>query len=246
MDVVSQKLKSIHFIVIGMVLTATIGCLVPFPSVKSQQDEPLPVILVHGYRQDASSWQIWEPLLQNDGIPYYLASFADGMCGSSEEHASELRQIVEQAKQETGSEKVNIVGFSKGGLDARVYLEDGNNSVENLIMIGTPNGGAPLAYWDFICLPAADDLEFGSQATQATQNPNTNYYTIYGDWIWYLWGIPQYGNTAILGSDDGLVPVWSVNSEDYFVNIGNTLDNHGELQTQNEYGIASSILLSGS
>ena len=86
----------------------------------------------------------------------------------------ELRQIVEQVKQDTGSEEVNIVGFSKGGLNARVYSEDGNNSVENLIIIGTPNGCASLAYWDFICLPAADDLEFGSQATQALQNPNTN------------------------------------------------------------------------
>jgi hypothetical protein len=129
-------------------------------------------------------------------------------------------------------------------LDARVYLEDRNNNVENLIMIGTPNGGAPLAYWDFICYPAADDLEFGSEATQAVRNPNTNYYIIYGDWIWYLWGWPpQYGNPAILGNDDGLVPVWSVNSKSYFTNIGHTFDPHNGLQTVNEYNIARSILL---
>ena len=215
--------------------------------VYGQNEEPLPVILIHGYRQDASSWYIWEDLLQRDEIPYYLANFDDGMCGSSEDHARELGQIVEQVKLETGSEKVNIVGFSKGGLDARVYLEDRNNNVENLIMIGTPNGGAPLAYWDFICYPAADDLEFGSEATRAVRNPNTNYYTIYGDWVYPVWNglfwITQYGNPFIPARDDGLVPVWSVNSKSYFTNIGNTFDPHNGLQTVNEYNIARSILL---
>jgi hypothetical protein len=39
-----------------------------------------------------------------------------------------------------------MVGHSKGGLDARVYLaKSGTYDVANLIMIGTPNGGNPLA-----------------------------------------------------------------------------------------------------
>ena len=39
-----------------------------------------------------------------------------------------------------------MVGHSKGGLDARVYLANsGTHDVANLIMIGTPNGGNPLA-----------------------------------------------------------------------------------------------------
>jgi hypothetical protein len=39
-------------------------------------------------------------------------------------------------------------------------------------MIGTPNGDAPLAYRDTFCIPTADDLKFGSKATQARQNHN--------------------------------------------------------------------------
>ena len=37
----------------------------------------------------------------------------------------------------TGQNQVNIVGFSKGGLDARVYLANdlANDNVANLIMI---------------------------------------------------------------------------------------------------------------
>ncbi|MDN5846215.1 MAG: hypothetical protein L0H53_08075 [Candidatus Nitrosocosmicus sp.] len=119
-----------------------------------------------------------------------------------------------------------------------VYLEDGNNSVKNLIMIGTPNRGAPLAFWDVWCYPAINDLKFESLATQAIQNPNTDYYTIYGNWMRFV-----SGNPYIFGYDDGIVPTWSVNSEDYFMNIGNTFDYHNSLQTQNEYTIARPILL---
>ena len=47
----------------------------------------------------------------------------------------------------TGQDKVNIVGHSKGGLDARVFLAHNitRDDVANLIMIGTPNAGSPLA-----------------------------------------------------------------------------------------------------
>ena len=38
---------------------------------------------------------------------------------------------------------MNIVGHSKGGLDARVYLSNGTHDVANLIMIGAPNAGSP-------------------------------------------------------------------------------------------------------
>jgi hypothetical protein len=124
-------------------------------------------------------------------------------------------------------------------------LENGNNNIKDLIMIGTPNGGAPLASLDLYCYPAVEDLKIGSQATQATQNLDTKYYTIYGDFLWCIWSqfgcITQYGNSWIQGRDDGVVPVESVNSEDYFMNIGNTFDRHNYLQTMNEYDISRSI-----
>ena len=63
------------------------------------------------------------------------------------DHAKELGQIIKEVKMKTGQDKVNIVGHSKGGLDARVYLADNitRNDVANLIMIGTPNAGSPIA-----------------------------------------------------------------------------------------------------
>ncbi|MGI0033882.1 MAG: esterase/lipase family protein [Nitrososphaeraceae archaeon] len=218
---------------------------------ESQPTEVLPVILIHGYRQDESSWNAWEELLSKDGIPYYPASFEDDFCGSAAEHARELVQLVEFIKQEEQSDKVNIVGFSKGGLDARVYLQDDNENVANLIMIGTPNDGAPLAQWDILCDPASEDLEPGSLATKAERNPNTNYYTISANYVgpwwisngfWGFWTKVMNGNPYIPGPDDGLVPVGSVESKPYFHNIGHPSDYHLDLQTENEYRLTRSIL----
>ena len=44
-------------------------------------------------------------------------------CGSSSDHANQLGSIVAQVMNKTGKNQVNIVAHSKGGLDARVYLE---------------------------------------------------------------------------------------------------------------------------
>src|ERR671910_1502574 len=145
----------------------------------------LPVLLIHGYMEDASVWNKWINLLKKDGISaVYPITFkqSDDECGSAAEHAKELSNIIGQIKEETGQNKVNIVGHSKGGLDARVYLANNTNDVANLIMIGTPNAGSPLAESSEVCTPAVYDLRPGAAATEVKMNPNTKYYTIAGEW----------------------------------------------------------------
>jgi uncharacterized alpha/beta hydrolase family protein len=149
---------------------------------------PLPVLMIHGYMEDASVWNKWIDLLKKDGIPaafIYPITFkeSDDKCGSTVEHAQELSNIIEQIKKETGQNKVNIIANSKGGLNARVYLTNNTtNDVANLIMIGTPNAGSPLAESCEIGTPAVYDLRPDAAATKVKMNPNTKYYTIAGDW----------------------------------------------------------------
>ena len=202
---------------------------------------PLPVLLIHGYNSDASAWKKWEGLLKNDGIPFYPITFkqSDDKCGSVIDHAKELNNIVQQIQNITGSKQVNIVGHSKGGLDARVYLTYGTDAVANLIMIGTPNDGSPIAEISDPCKPAVYDLRPGSNATKAKMNPHTKYYTIAGDWAP---GIQ--GNPAIPGNDDGLVAVASVESQDYFKNLGHTSYRHEKLLEENDiYNLVQGILI---
>jgi len=202
----------------------------------------LPVILIHGYKENSKIWSMWENLLYQNNIPYCTISFQQSIdpssdydaCGSAADHAKDLAQIVQYVKQVTGQEKVNIVGHSKGGLDARVYLANTNTpDVANLIMIGTPNAGGLGADFNFFdsCIPAAGDLTSNAPDTKAVPNMHTNYYTIAG----ICWPFPV--------PNDGFVAESSVDSLSYATSLGNTSHCHTSLLNQDEYQETLPVLL---
>ena len=82
------------------------------------------------------------------------------------------------------------------------------------------------------------DLRPGANATKAKINPNTKYYTIAGDWLPNI-----QGNPAIPGNDDGLVSVTSVESQEYFQNLGHTPHRHEQLLEEDEYKLVQPILI---
>jgi triacylglycerol esterase/lipase EstA (alpha/beta hydrolase family) len=152
--------------------------------------KPLPVLLIHGYASDVQVWSKWEDLLKKDNITFYPITFykSDDKCGSAADHAKELNLQVQQILNNmpaSSPKQVNIVGHSKGRLDARLFLANNtftnNKAVANLIMIGTPNAGSPIAQSSNICEPAVEDLKPGAADTKVRMNPNTKYYTIAGD-----------------------------------------------------------------
>jgi pimeloyl-ACP methyl ester carboxylesterase len=190
-------------------------------------------------------------------------------CGSAVAHASELGQIIEEFKRDTRSEKINIVAHSKGGLDARLYLANNlsNDDVANLIMIGTPNKGSLLA--DRFgstdpCKPAVFDFTTNSPILNVQKNPHTKYHTIAGDWLSFWVPVPIFfppgftfidincpvsawtpleytGRLEIIGRDDGIVPITSVESEG-FIPLGRTNNCHTNLLGEEEYDMARGIL----
>jgi pimeloyl-ACP methyl ester carboxylesterase len=57
-------------------------------------------------------------------------------------YALRLKDLIDKVTSKTNKQKVIIIAHSMGGLVSRRYLQIfGNNSVEQLIMIGTPNNG---------------------------------------------------------------------------------------------------------
>jgi len=244
-----------------------------FPSANGQTENchnlesknALPVLLIHGWNEGSGGqfpihFDEWEQRLDQERIPFCVVIFvqSNDACGSAIDHARELGQIVQNIKSETGQNQVNIVGYSKGGLDARVYLANdlSNKDVANLIMIGTPNDGSPLAtnakswplsYKIFLCWPAIDDLAKNSETTKVPPNANTNYYTIGGDWNpWsgyfncspfsYLWLV--WGSSNIRGEDDGIVPLESAtNTTENFENIDISNNCHTDLLGNEEYNM---------
>ena len=208
------------------------------------QTSSLPVVLVHGYLEDAIVWRTWENLLAEDNIRFYTVTFTnDDECGSAAAHAVELQRIIQKILNSTGYNKVNIAAHSKGGLDARAYLATGTDNVANLIMIGTPNAGSPLPLLNSICAPAILDLRPGASVQDAPRNVHANYFTISGDWLPDVWGLGNGGNFYIPGPDDGIVPVSSVESKSYFKSLGRTSDAHMDLLGPEEYAIARDTLI---
>jgi pimeloyl-ACP methyl ester carboxylesterase len=237
----------------GLIQTAKVFAQTPSTDNSTKTPKPLPVLLIHGYLADASTWSKWQELLKKDGIPAYPITFkqSDDKCGSAAEHAKELSSQIAQIKSQTGQNKVNVVGHSKGGLDARVYLANGTQDVSNLIMIGTPNAGSPLAENNDICAPAIYDLKPGAPDTKVKINQNTKYYTIAGDWnpnagncdLSMLSFAQQSGSSSLPKPNDGLVPLASVESLDYSKSLGHSKSCHTNLLSEYEYGLAKNVLM---
>ncbi|WP_222424782.1 alpha/beta fold hydrolase [Candidatus Nitrosocosmicus arcticus] len=254
-------------VLIPLILVASIAvfaCLLSLQQIYAQvssttspannnSTEPLPVLLVHGYLADASTWKKWEDLLKKDNIPVFPITFkqSDDKCGSAAEHAKELSDQIANVKDQTGQNIVNIVGHSKGGLDARMYLGNNTEDVANLVMIGTPNAGSPLAENNEVCTPAVYDLRPGAADSKVKENPNTKYYSIAGDWnpdagncdLSLFSPIQRGGYDSLPKPNDGMVPISSVESLDYSKSLGHSKSCHSNLLSEYEYGLAKDVLL---
>jgi pimeloyl-ACP methyl ester carboxylesterase len=247
---------------------------------QGQSEKPLPVLLIHGYRSTNEVWNEWVDRLENLGIETEAVSFEDDpatainedKCGSAEDHATKLNQKITDFKAETGKEKINIVTHSKGGLDARVYLANNPSSadVANLIMIGTPNEGSPLAdryYLRDDCKPAVYDLITTSPVLNVGKNEHTKYHTIASNWVseypfvwlpedvncpspsnwfdiagWNFLTFQYVGRYEILEPNDGIVPVDSVEESGEFDSLGRTDNCHTNMFTDEEFQKALGVL----
>ena len=249
-----DKKNNIVTVIIAVISIAIIvsGSFVSIAN--SQSEKPLPVLLIHGYGEDAAIWKKWEDLLKKDGIQFFTITFkdSDDKCGSAEQHAKELEKRVQDVKQQSGAQKINIVGHSKGGLDARVFLDiTDTTDVANLIMIGTPNAGSPLAENNHMCAPAIYDLKPGAADTKVKMNPNTKYFTIAGDWdpntgncnLSLFSFAQQAGSSSLPKPNDGMVPVSSVESLEYSTSLGHSKSCHSNLLSEYEYGLAKNLLI---
>ncbi|TDR46744.1 hypothetical protein DFR29_103280 [Tahibacter aquaticus] len=102
-----------------------------------------PVVGVHGIFSGGYIWDaLWVPRLAAFGVP--MTHLNLGALGGISANAAQIATHVEAVKRRWGVDRVNIVAHSKGGLDSREFVEN-NDSVENLLQLGTPNAGSPLA-----------------------------------------------------------------------------------------------------
>ena len=60
-------------------------------------DDRLPIVLIHGYAQNYTVWNTWVRWLEKDNFSniYPIRFQYDDDCGSAQQHASELRDIID-------------------------------------------------------------------------------------------------------------------------------------------------------
>ena len=106
-----------------------------------------PIVLVHGagFRDTTFRIGYWGRIpetLEAQGAKIFYGG-TDGW-GSIESNAEMLKNSIENVLNETGSEKVNIIAHSKGGVDARYMISSMGmaGQVASLTTISTPHHGS--------------------------------------------------------------------------------------------------------
>ena len=134
---------------------------------KALRIAPRPLVLLHGLWSD---YRVWVPTYQNlltTMHSYAWKAYAVGEKASNGamamgrfgedwfedsiyDNADQVARYVKYAQTESNAWHVDMVGHSTGGLVARLYLHklmpqmpDGLPQVRHMMMLGTPNNGAP-------------------------------------------------------------------------------------------------------
>lgn len=102
-----------------------------------------PVLLVHGWN-GSPEWATWRAGLSSRGVPYTATS--PGLNRLPRVGARAVRDSILALQIRYGVDRVNVVAHSQGGLDVRQYMwYDRGKTIDTFLMLGTPNGGAPVA-----------------------------------------------------------------------------------------------------
>ncbi len=153
----------------------------PDDCVEKEETKPDPVIIIPGILtsfnvkvllldQDNNNWtffpvvgNVYRGLIERFEVAGYelgktlFIAHYDWRQPNAESMIEYLIPMIEQAKQASGQDKVDIVAHSMGGLIARQYIRSAqyDNDVDQLITLGTPHEGASDAYiaWEGGDLP---------------------------------------------------------------------------------------------
>jgi triacylglycerol lipase len=110
------------------------------------QGRPGPVLLVPGYGGSTGSLQSLADRLTAEGRDATVVALPGSGTGDLEVSADALGLAVTAALARTGEPSVDVVGYSAGGLVARLWVAHGDSGlVRRVVTLGTPNHGTSLA-----------------------------------------------------------------------------------------------------
>jgi len=110
------------------------------------QDRPGPVLLVPGYGGSTGSLQALADVLTAAGRNASIVALPGDGTGDLHASADALGRAVAAIRTRTGAPSVDLVGYSAGGLIARLWVADGHaDVVRRVVTLGSPHHGTSLA-----------------------------------------------------------------------------------------------------
>ena len=148
-------------------------------SCRPTQERPYPAVIVHGTFGDrASLLDALSFALTGDGYCVFALDYGNRATGPIEESAGELRDFVAQVLEETGAQRVSIVGHSQGGMMPRYYIKNlgGDGLVEDLVGLAPSNHGTTVSgdggSGSTQGCEACDQQQAGSEFLEELNNPD--------------------------------------------------------------------------
>ena len=130
-----------------------------------------PILLVHGLVDNRSVFTLLRRTLLRRGFGRVISVNYSPFTQDVRTAAARLARLVEKTCEETGYEKVHVVGHSLGGVVARYYVQrmGGDARVHTLVTLGSPHAGTVAAH----LLPSrlVRQLRPGSELMQELATP---------------------------------------------------------------------------
>lgn len=138
-------------------------------------DDPLaariPVVLVHGMVDNRSVFAVMRRSLRRRGFAQVCSWNYSPLVRDVQSAAVALGAHIERICQETGHDRVHVVGHSLGGLVARYLVQrlGGDQRIDSLVTLGTPHAGTLWAH--VLPTPLVRQLRPGSALIRELAEP---------------------------------------------------------------------------
>lgn len=106
-----------------------------------------PILLVHGMGDNRSIFTLLRRALRRRGFGRVITLNYSPFTQDVRAAAARLERLVERTCEETGYERVHVIGHSLGGVVARYYVQrmGGDARVHTLVTLGSPHSGTHAA-----------------------------------------------------------------------------------------------------
>ena len=110
------------------------------------QDALGPVLLVPGYGGATAALDVLADALRQSGRDATVVALAGDGTGDLRKQAEVVDEAVQRALERTGAASVDLVGYSAGGVTARLWARDfGSGLARRIVTLGSPHHGTDLA-----------------------------------------------------------------------------------------------------